>query len=386
MGGFAARLQRDQRPDPNRPDQGRADRLPDPRPAAAGRLPRRRRRRDPAADRRASRSSARCWCCGSCRASSTPRSSRSTSPPGSASASRSTTRCCWSRDIARRSAAAVRPGRRTAAPCRPPAAPRSSPGCTVAAAMAALIFMPQRFLYSMAVAGASVGGPLLGDRDPRRALAAGPARDPDRRALDPPRPGRLRRVRRLVPARPRGHAAPGRRRPRQLRPAAGLRGAAAVDDADRAQRRSGAAGQALLRRLQLRRSPLPARASPRRSRSTVDGQRRPGRSWPPSSAASKRSKGSSAAPPSRRAGGRRRLRQLRPRRPGPERRLPGHACKAIRDLTPPRRRPGPRLRQHRRLHRPEAEPDRTRAAGGRDHRADHPGASSSCSPARSCCR
>ena len=29
-------------------------------------------------------------------------------------------------------------------------------GLTVAAAMAALIFMPQRFLYSMAVAGASV--------------------------------------------------------------------------------------------------------------------------------------------------------------------------------------------------------------------------------------
>ena len=34
MGGFAAGLQRDQRPDPHRPDQGRADRLPDPRPAS----------------------------------------------------------------------------------------------------------------------------------------------------------------------------------------------------------------------------------------------------------------------------------------------------------------------------------------------------------------
>jgi RND superfamily putative drug exporter len=42
--------------------------------------------------------------------------------------------------------------------------------------MAALIVMPQRFLYSMAVAGASVGDPLGADRDPRRALAAGPAR------------------------------------------------------------------------------------------------------------------------------------------------------------------------------------------------------------------
>ena len=34
---------------------------------------------------------------------------------------------------------------------------------------------------------------LGADRDPRRALAAGPARHPDRRALDPPRPGGLRR-------------------------------------------------------------------------------------------------------------------------------------------------------------------------------------------------
>ena len=92
-GRLRRRLQRDQRPDPNGPDQGRADRLPDPRPAAAVRLPRRRRRLDPAADRGASRSSARCSCCGSCRASPTPRSSPSTSPPGSASAWRSTTRC-----------------------------------------------------------------------------------------------------------------------------------------------------------------------------------------------------------------------------------------------------------------------------------------------------
>ena len=152
-----------------------------------------------------------------------------------------------------------RRGRRTGARCRRRVAPRCFSGLTVAAAMAALIFMPQRFLYSMAVAGASVAVlssviailvvpsmlRLLGTRD--------------RRALDPPRRRRLRRIRRLVPARPRGDAAPGRGRPRQLRAAAGLRRAAAVDDADRPQRRSGAAGAALLRRLQVPRRPLPAR-------------------------------------------------------------------------------------------------------------------------------
>ena len=37
------------------------------------------------------------------------------------------------------------------------------------------------------------GSALVADRDPRRALAAGAARNPDRRALDPPRPCRLGR-------------------------------------------------------------------------------------------------------------------------------------------------------------------------------------------------
>ena len=40
---------------------------------------------------------------------------------------------------------------------RPPGAPRSSPASPSPSAMAALVVMPQRFLYSMAVAGASVG-------------------------------------------------------------------------------------------------------------------------------------------------------------------------------------------------------------------------------------
>ena len=43
-------------------------------------------------------------------------------------------------------------------------------------------------------------------------------------------------------------------------------------DPDRAQRPGGAAGQARLRGQQLRRRPLPARRSPRRSRSVVDGR------------------------------------------------------------------------------------------------------------------
>ena len=85
-----------------------------------------------------------------------------------------------------RRAAAPR-ARRTAARCRRPGAPRVFSGLTVAVAMAALVVMPQRFLYSMAVAGAAVGAALGGDRDPRRPLAAGPARHAHRRALDPPR-------------------------------------------------------------------------------------------------------------------------------------------------------------------------------------------------------
>ena len=153
---------------------------------------------------------------------------------------------------------AAPPARPTAAPSRPPAAPPSSPASP----------WPRRWRRWCDAAALPLldGGrrrlgrdPLGGDRDPRRALAAGPARDPHRRPLDPPRPRRLRHLRRLVPARPRGDAAPGRGRPRQHRPDAGRRGAAAVDDPDRAQRRSGATREALLRRLPLPRRPLPAR-------------------------------------------------------------------------------------------------------------------------------
>ena len=85
--------------------------------------------------------------------------------------------------------------------------------------------MPQRFLYSIGVAGASVGvlsAVIAILVVPSLLALLGTA---DRRALDPPRPGGLRRVRRLVPARARGDAPPGRRR---ARPAPALLLAAAA--------------------------------------------------------------------------------------------------------------------------------------------------------------
>ena len=66
---------------------------------------------------------------------------------------------------------------------------------TVAAAMAALVFMPQRFLYSMAVRWRLGRGALLGDRDPRRPLFAGAGNRID--PLDPARAGGVRHLRRL---------------------------------------------------------------------------------------------------------------------------------------------------------------------------------------------
>src|SRR6476469_2474621 len=95
-------------------------------------------------------------------------------------------------------------------------------GLTVAAAMAALIFMPQRFLYSMAVAGASVA--VLSSAI---AILVVPAM--------------LALLGTQIDALSIG------------------RGAAAVDDADRPQRRSGAVGSAGLQGIQIPRSALPAR-------------------------------------------------------------------------------------------------------------------------------
>ena len=160
---------------------------------------------------------------------------------------------------------------------------------------------------------------------------------------------------------------PVARRPGQLGAAAGRRRAAALDDADRPQRRGGAAGQALLRSQQLRRSPLPAR----RHRGGHRHRRRaaPARpSWRPSERRIEAVDGvvrGTPFVPRLRPG---RLRQLRPRRHRARAKPPRTRVKAIRALPPPARDGRPRLRQHRRLHRPEAEPDRTPAAAGRDHR------------------
>ena len=90
-------------------------------------------------------------------ASSTPPCSRSTSPPAlSLGLAVDYALLLVSRYREEIGARRRRRARRTAARSRPPAAPRVFSGLTVAAAMAALIVMPQRFLYSMAVAGASV--------------------------------------------------------------------------------------------------------------------------------------------------------------------------------------------------------------------------------------
>ena len=65
-------------------------------------------------------------------------------------------------------------------------------GITVAAALAALAILPQRFLYSMAVAGASVGllSAIVAVLVVPSMLA--PAGNADRRPLDPPRGRRSR--------------------------------------------------------------------------------------------------------------------------------------------------------------------------------------------------
>ena len=64
---------------------------------------------------------------------------------------------CSSRDTGRRSPAAAPPARPTARTVTTAGRTALFSGFTVAAAMAALVILPQRFLYSIAVAGASVG-------------------------------------------------------------------------------------------------------------------------------------------------------------------------------------------------------------------------------------
>ena len=89
-------------------------------------------------------------------------------------------------------------------------------GFTVALALAALVLMPQRFLYSVGAAGAAVGLLSARHRDARRALDAGAAGPAHQRAVDPPRAGGVGRLQPLVSrSRKAVDAPPGRRRARQ---------------------------------------------------------------------------------------------------------------------------------------------------------------------------
>ncbi len=132
-------------------------------------------------------------------------------------------------------------------------------GLTVAAAMAALVVLPQRFLYSIAVAGASVGVlsamlallvvpsllALLGTRIDALSIRRGPAVSDESDGWY--------RLARGVMRHPVGVALAST----GLLLAAAV--TAALDDADRPERRSGAPGRPLLRSLQIPRRPLPAR-------------------------------------------------------------------------------------------------------------------------------
>ena len=177
--------------------------------AAAARRPGDRRHVLRAADRR--------------RASPTCRCSRSTSSPASGSGWRSTTACSWSPATARR-----RPARASACGALRRTLETSGrtilfSSLTVAAAIASLTIFPQRFLYSMGIAGALVA--LIAAA---LALIVLPALlavlGPRVNALAPERLQRARRARRaagrarlLVPAVALRDAAPGRDRRGQRR-------------------------------------------------------------------------------------------------------------------------------------------------------------------------
>ena len=194
-------------------------------------------------------------------------------------------------------------------------------GFTVAAAMAALVILPQRFLYSIAVAGASVGIlsaviailvvpsmlALLGTRIDALSIRRGPAVSDES--------GGWYRLARGVMRRPVAVALAS------SGPAAGRRGAAALDHPDRAQRPGGAAGQALLRSQQLRRSPLSARPH-RGGHGHRRRRRRPG---PAGGLPAPHRSGRRRRPrhPLRARLGAGRLRQLRPRRQSAGGSLPG---------------------------------------------------------------
>ena len=187
-------------------------------------------------------------------------------------------------------------------------------GFTVAVAMAALVLLPQRFLYSIGVAGASVGMlsamiamlvvpsllALLGTRIDALSIRRGPSVSDESDGWYRLARGVMRRPVAVALA--------------QLRAAARRRRAAALDDADRPERRGRAAGPAVLRRQRVRRGPLPAR----HHRGDHGHRRRAGRAAPQLAALRTRVIGDRRASPAARRSPpparRRRLRQLRPRR------------------------------------------------------------------------
>ena len=133
------------------------------------------------------------------------------------SASPSTMHCCVVSRYREEIETHGHTGRRISARSRPPAAPRLFSGLTVAGAMAALGVMPQRFLYSVGVAGAVVG--VLS-----RAMASSWYRpcwpmlaSAHQLALDPTWPGRLGRLGPVAAPGPRSDAAPGHRGARHHR-------------------------------------------------------------------------------------------------------------------------------------------------------------------------
>ena len=248
--------------------------------------------------------------------------------------------------------------------------------------MAALILMPQRFLYSVGAAGAAVGilsavsalfvvPALLAVLGPRiNALSV--------RA----RPVGLRRVRRLEAAGARGHA-PARWSWRW--PAAAccspLAGRCCPTVLTGPSGQAVPSGPAVVRGERVRGAPLPARHL-RGGHGHRPRRRRAGRSSPRSGAGSRRCRASRAARRSRARRQGRGLRELRADGPGARRPGPGRRRRRSARCRHPRRR-DPRLRQHGALHRSEAEPARQRCRGGRVVAISHSSCCCSCSPARS---
>ena len=243
-------------------------------------------------------------------------------------------------------------------------------GLTVAAAMAALIVMPQRFLYSMAVAGASVALlsalmailvvpsllALLGPRIDALSIRRGPA-------VSDTSDGWYRLARGVM------------RRPVAvaLASSALLLAAAAPLLWTTLTGPSAEAvppGQPSYDAYRYLEAHYP-RDVTEAVTVTVDGAAGPGPARRLPAPRSKRSTASSAAPPSSPAP----TTSPTPTSPSPDPALSGDSQDVgARDprARPARRGTAPRLRQHRRLHRPEAEPDRPRAAGRRDRRPHHP--------------